>query len=210
MIVPVTPEWIQEAVRALQRGEAVAFPTDTLYGLGAWTFSPAGVQRVFAIKGREATKALPLLLADVSQLPSVVAEVPEVARLLAGRFWPGALTLVLPKAPSISDLVTGGEPTVAVRVPDHPVPRELVRRLGGPITGTSANRSGAPPARTAQEVEAQLSTEVTLVLDGGMCPGGLPSTVVDCSGGVLRILREGAISRALLEEVAGAPILAAG
>ena len=210
MIVPVTPEWIQEAVRALQRGEAVAFPTDTLYGLGAWTFSPAGVQRVFAIKGRAATKALPLLLADASQLPAVVAEVPKVARLLAGHFWPGALTLVLPKARHIPDLVTGGETTVAVRVPDHPIPRELVRRLGGPITGTSANRSGAPSARTAQEVEAQLSAEVTLVLDGGMCPGGHASTVVDCSGGVLRILREGAIPRALLEEVAGAPILAAG
>lgn len=199
---------IREAVEVLRRGGVIAFPTDTLYGLGAWAFSREGVERTFVIKGRPSSMALPLLLAEASQLADVAAEVPEVAWTLVRRFWPGALTLVLRKSPAIPDLVTGGEPTVAVRIPDHPVARELVRLLGAPITGTSANRTGAPPARTAQQVIEQLGDAVDLVVDGGECPLGSPSTVVDCTQGALRILREGAISREALEEALGAPLSA--
>ncbi len=208
MVATVGAQQVREAVKVLRRGGVVAFPTDTLYGLGAWAFSREGVERIFVIKGRPSSMALPLLLAEASQLAEVAAEVPDVAWTLVRRFWPGALTLVLRKAPSIPDLVTGGEPTVAVRIPDHPVARELVRLLGAPITGTSANRTGAPPARTAQEVVQQLGDAVDLVVDGGECPLGSPSTVVDCSQRSWRILREGAISREALEEVLGAPFTA--
>ena len=195
---------IDHAAEVLRRGGVAAFPTDTLYGLGALVSCDEGVARVFSLKGRSSSIALPLLLADIAQLEEVAPEVSQAARSLAERFWPGALTLVLLKANWISDRLTGGQPTVAVRIPDHPMPRKLVRRLGAPITGTSANRSGAPAARTAQEVKAQLGAAVDVIIDGGECPLGSPSTVVDCSRGIPRILREGAISRDALEKVWGA------
>ena len=200
MFYPSQEDQIASAMAALREGGVVAFPTDTLYGLGACAYNEGAIEQIFAIKGRPPSMALPLLLAEVSQLGEVAAMVPEVAWTLAHRFLPGPLTLVLTKAPHIPDRVTGGGPTVAVRIPDHPVPRNLVRHLGAPITGTSANRSGAPPARTPQEVLAQLGESVSIIIDGGECPIGSPSTVVDCSQGVPRILREGAIPRATLEE----------
>ena len=191
---------IAMGVEALRAGFVVAFPTDTVYGLGACAYSEEGVERVFAIKGRPLSMALPLLLGDLSQIDEVASVVSGVARSLAKHFWPGPLTLVLPKDPCIPDRVTGSAPTVAVRVPDHPVALALVRSLGHPVTGTSANLSGTPAVRNHWDVREQLGNSVSVVIDG-TCPIGMPSTVVDCSQGLPRILREGAIPRVNLEAI---------
>lgn len=191
------------AVRLLRRGGVVAIPTDTLYGLAAAASDVEAVKRLFRIKGRPAAMAVPLLIADESQLDAYSAGVSEVARTLARAFFPGALTLVLPRSELVPKVVTGGGDSVALRVPDHPVPRAIIRLLGGAITGTSANRSGAPSATTAQDVKCQLGSDVDMVLDGGECRGGLASTVVDVSGPSPRILRQGAVSREALESELG-------
>ena len=185
---------IQEAVLVLTSGGLVAFPTDTVYGLGAYPLLETAVKKIFEVKGRPDEKALPLLLADNSQLELAANEVPEIARRLAERFFPGALTLVLFKSKAIPDWVTGGDRKVAVRVPNHEVPRSLARSLGFPIIGTSANKSGFPPACDAHEVVEQLGDDIDLLLDGGPCPGGIPSTVLDVTVSPPKILREGVIS----------------
>ena len=171
----------------------VAFPTDTLYGLGADVFSERALRWVFAIKGRPAGLALPVLVADWEQVRRVAGDVAGVGRLLAQMFWPGPLTLVLSRSPRLSALVTGGRDTVAVRMPDHWVPRELAARLEAPITGTSANRSGMADLRTVAEVEAQLDHQVDYVVRCGPAPGGAASTVVDVTGETPRLLRQGAL-----------------
>jgi L-threonylcarbamoyladenylate synthase len=182
------------AVDILRRGALVAYPTDTLYGLGAHAFMEAAVAAVFAAKGRPLSQGLPLLLADASQMPEVAESVPEWAWRLAEAYWPGGLTLVLPRGLKILPIVTGGSPGVAVRVPNHPVPRELVRRLGAPIIGTSANLSGGPNPTTALQVREQLGSSVQFIIDGGPCPVGLPSTIVDVTTQPPRLLRVGAVS----------------
>ncbi|MBI4339288.1 MAG: threonylcarbamoyl-AMP synthase [Chloroflexi bacterium] len=187
-------EAVAAGVQVLQRGGVVAFPTDTLYGLGADFASSDAVQRVLAIKGRPQHMGVPLLLADANQLAQVAGKLPERAWVLARRFWPGALTLVVPRSAAVSDPVTGGRSTVAVRVPDHPVPRALAWGLGRPITGTSANRTGHPVPATAGEVRQQLGDTLDMVIDGGPSPLGRASTILDVSGSVLRILRLGAVS----------------
>ena len=192
---------IAEAVEVLRGGGLVAYPTDTLYGLGAHAYLPVAVERVFAAKGRAVEKALPLLLAREEDLECVAADVPDRAWQLARAFWPGALTLVLRRGPPLPDVVVGGGPTVAVRVPHHAVPLALVAALGAPITGTSANRAGEPAPRLASEVVAALGEEVDLVLDGGPCPGGVGSTVVDVTVHPPRILRKGAVSEAEIAAV---------
>ena len=171
----------------------MVLPTDTLYGLGADVFSERALRRVFAIKGRPAGLALPVLVADWEQVRRVVGDVAGVGRLLAQMFWPGPLTMVLSRSPRLSALVTGGRDTVAVRMPDHWVPRELAGRLGAPITGTSANRSGMADLRTVAEVEAQLDYQVDYVVRCGPAPGGAASTVVDVTGETPRLLRQGAL-----------------
>ncbi len=192
---------IEAGVQVLRCSGTVAFPTDTVYGLGADATSPAAVQRVIDIKGRSAEMGLPVLLADPEDLEQVVqlraGEV--IVKKLASLFWPGPLTLVVPRSALIPDVITGGRDTVAVRVPDHPIPRELARRLGRPITGTSANRSGQPPSATAQDVRRQLGAAVDLVLDGGPPVGGVESTILDVSGAVPRLLRRGAISEQAIQ-----------
>ena len=197
---------VEEAVAWLRRGGVVAYPTDTLYGLGADVFSPRAVARVFQVKGRPEGMALPVLLADPADLEGVAAQVPEAARRLARRLWPGPLTLVVRRHPRVPAAVTGGRDTVAVRVPDHPVPRALCRRLGSPITGTSANRSGGPDPVTAEDVRRQLGDVVDYIIDGGPAPAGRPSTIVDVSGAAPRVLRLGAAPLAALEEALGAPL----
>ncbi len=192
---------IQEAVLVLARGGLVAFPTDTVYGLGAHPLLETAVKKIFEVKGRSDEKALPLLLADNSQLELVANKIPEIAKRLAERFFPGALTLVLFKSDAIPDWVTGGDNKVALRVPNHEVPRSLARALGFPIIGTSANKSGFPPACDAREVVEQLGDNIDLLLDGGPCPGGIPSTVLDVTVSPPKILREGIIS---LQEIVGA------
>ena len=136
---------VDEAVEVLRNGGVAAIPTDTVYGLAAHGLDAAAVGRVFEVKGRPAGMALPLLLADTRDLPLCCVDVPDSALSLAAAFWPGSLTLVLRRSDAVPDIVAAGGATVAVRVPDHPVPREIARRLGSPITGTSANRSGLPP-----------------------------------------------------------------
>jgi L-threonylcarbamoyladenylate synthase len=192
---------LEEAAAVLRRGGVVAYPTDTLYGLGADAFNEAAVERVFIIKGRPHGMPLPLLLADPADIDRVAASVPPLARVLAAEFWPGGLTLVLQRAERVPELVAGRGWKIGLRVPDHIVPRELARRLGNPITGTSANKSGGPETRTAAEVRAQLNGEVDLVVEGGPEPTGRSSTVLDLTGPQPRILRQGAVSKERLEAV---------
>ena len=183
---------IGEAARVLADGGVVAYPTDTVYGLGADIHNPEAIERVFEIKGRPADAPLPVLLSGVEQLTAVVDSPPNAAYELADRFWPGALTLVMRTSLSLpSALLREGR--VAVRVPDDPMCRRLIERLGSPITGTSANKTGGPAATAADEVRAQLGDTVDYILDAGRSGGSLPSTVVEVDEAGLRILREGAI-----------------
>jgi len=194
---------VEAAISILKQGGIVAFPTDTVYGLGAGANIPQGVERVYQVKERPQNMALPLLLAHTSQISEVAELVPHVAWLLADKFLPGALTIVLYKAKSVSDIITAGGRTVAIRVPAHPVPVALAQGLGAPIVGTSANLSGKPSALTAGEVYSQFGDNIDLVIDGGRCPGGIESTIVDVTGETPVILREGAISREELRQVCG-------
>ena len=192
---------VEQGITILKQGGIVAFPTDTVYGVGACINIGQAVERVYRVKKRPRSMALPLLLADKSQIGEVAQPVSRVAWLLADKFLPGALTIVLPKSKSVPDIVTGKSKTVAVRVPAHPIPIALAQGLGTPITGTSANLSGKPSALTADDVRAQLGNTVDLIIDGGRCPGGKESTIVDLTGETPVILREGAISRDELQRV---------
>ena len=194
------------ATNILRDGGLVAYPTDTLYGLGAHGWQPEAVARVFAAKGRTPDRPLPLLLARSEDMVEVAKAIPIAAWRLAAVFWPGALTLVLPKGPRVPAVVTAGGPSVAVRVPNHPVTLALIRAVGAPIAGTSANRSGGPAPITAEDVLAQLGGRIEAVLDGGRCPGGVESSVLDLSGEHPRLLRLGAIDVAALEDVLELPI----
>jgi L-threonylcarbamoyladenylate synthase len=186
---------VEQGISILKESGIVAFPTDTVYGLGAAVNLPQAVARVYEVKGRAKNTPLPLLLADKSQIDDVAETVPPIARLLAEKFLPGGLTMVLFKSKSVPDTVTGGGKTVAIRIPAHPVPLALARGVGTPIIGTSANLSGQPSALTAEEVYTQLDGRVDLIIDGGRCPGGRESTIVDLTGKTPLVLREGAISR---------------
>ncbi len=194
---------VAEAVEVLRHGGVAAIPTDTVYGLAAGGLDDAAVARVFEVKGRPEGMPLPLLLADVADISLCCVDVPESARSLAEAFWPGPLTLVLRRSDAVPDIVTASGDTVGVRVPDHPVPREIARRLGSPITGTSANRSGLPPATNAREVREQIGNRVDYVLDGGAVRAGMPSTVLDLTGPEPVILRPGGVTPEALSEVLG-------
>ena len=196
---------IHQAIETLKNGGIVAFPTDTVYGLGANASSHDAILRIYEAKRRPRRLALPLLLADVSQLPSLARDIPEIAWLLAKHFLPGGLTLVLYKSPSVSSLITGGSEKIAVRVPAHPIPIALLEGLDAPITGTSANLTGRPSPLTTQEVHNQLGDRVDLIIDGE-CPGGVDSTVIDITTDPIRILREGAISSEEISRVCEATV----
>jgi len=182
---------IATALDVLRRGGLVAFPTDTVYGLGALAFDAAAIGRVYEAKGRETTKALPILLADLIGLPEVTQEVEQDVLRLAKAFWPGPLTLVLRMRQTVPAEVSRGG-TVGVRVPDHPVALALLR-ASGPLAATSANLSGAADPLTADDVLAGLGDRVDLILDGGRSPGGKPSTVVDCTSRPPSLIREGPV-----------------
>lgn len=203
MQIPLTNHQLDDTVTILRNGGVVAYPTDTLYGLGASSLSTEGLDKLFKIKGRPSHMAVPVFLSNHEELEEVAKEIPELARILGAHFWPGALTLVLLKKDWIPDIIAGGQPTIGVRIPDHPLPRALVRKLGAPITATSANLSGQPPARNIQEVNLQLGPALDLIIDGGPSSVGYPSTVVDCSRPKPFIVREGAISREAIELVSG-------
>jgi L-threonylcarbamoyladenylate synthase len=185
---------ITEAVNILKKGGIVAYPTDTVYGLGASMARLKATERIFEVKGRPKGMAMPLLAANRAQIKKLVNNVPPSAWLLMYNFLPGALTIILHKSDIVPDVVTGGSKTIAVRIPDHPVPISLIKGLGHPIVGTSANLSGQPSALTAEEVRMQIGDKVDMVIDGGTCPGGIESTVVDVSGRKPVVRRLGAIS----------------
>jgi L-threonylcarbamoyladenylate synthase len=194
---------IEAAIDALGLGELVGIPTDTVYGVAALA-NEEGVRRLIAAKERDAAKGIPLLIDALDQLTGVTS-VPPAAQRLAERFWPGPLTLVLPlsETRTAPALLTGGRPTIGVRVPQHAVPRALARALG-PLAVSSANLSGEPAARTAREVINALGDRVALVVDGGPSPGGVPSTVVEVlDEGRPTVLREGAIPTLEIESAAG-------
>jgi L-threonylcarbamoyladenylate synthase len=183
---------IEKGVAILQKGGVIAFPTDTVYGLGADAFNGTAVERIYQIKNRPEHRALPLLIADARELTTLADPIPDIAWFLARRFWPGGLTLVLPKNDSVPVHLTRGS-TIAVRVPDHLVCRAIIQQLGNPIIGTSANISGQAAASNADEVEQQLGGVIDFVINGGKCPGGKESTVVDIAHESLTVLRQGTI-----------------
>jgi L-threonylcarbamoyladenylate synthase len=194
---------VRRGISILKRGGLVAFPTDTVYGLGACANLIPAVEQVYILKQRPRQMALPLLLAHISQIGEVAHPVPEIAWLLARHFLPGALTLVLHKSSSVPDTVTAGAATVAVRVPAHPVPIALIDGVGVPVVGTSANLSSQPSLLTAEEVQAQFGDQIDLIINGGRCPGGRESTIVDVTGETPLVLREGIISVEELRRVCG-------
>ncbi len=205
-IVPSSdPGCLEEAVSLLRRGELVCYPTDTVYGIGAAAGNDAAVRRLYAVKGRAPDKPLPLLIADAADATRL-AEVTPVARTLMARLWPGGLTIVMRKSPGLRSLALAGQETVALRVPDHWLVRDMIRLLGEPLTGTSANRAGAPPPVSASEVALQLGEMVSLLIDGGPCRQRVESTVVDLTQDGPRIVREGAVSRGEIEEALGRPV----
>ena len=191
----------RDAVALLQRGALVAFPTDTVYGVGAVVWDAVAVGSLYTAKLRALDKAIPVLLADPADVTLVARDLPPAALRLAARFWPGPLTLIVPKGDRVPGEVTAGGDTVAVRVPDHPLARELIRAAGAPLATTSANLSGQPSPVTAADVAAQLGGRVAMILDGGRCPGGVASTVVDVTGPMPIILRPGPVALEALWEV---------
>jgi L-threonylcarbamoyladenylate synthase len=186
----LAPTQLDLAVQLLRKHRLVAFPTDTVYGLGTLVFDGSTVLKLYVAKERPPEKAIPILIADIADLDQVASDVPPIAYRLMEEFWPGALTLVVPKQPHIPIEVSTTN-TVAVRMPDLDLARELMR-LTGPLAVTSANRSAGPNPRTAQEVLEQLGGRIDAIVDGGQTPGGVPSTVVDCTQAASAILREGA------------------
>lgn len=186
------PKALATAIDILTGGGLVAFPTDTVYGLGALAFDEKAVGKLYDVKERGMDKAIPVLIGDAAQLDLVAAGANRMCQQLAKRFWPGPLTLVVPRHPSIPDAVTP-LPTVGVRIPKFAHTQELLR-LTGPLAVTSANISGQSSPSTAAGVKVQLGGRIPLILDGGVTPGGMPSTVVDCTRDKPVILREGPIS----------------
>ena len=201
---------ISEAVEILAGGGVVALPTDTYYCLAACSISPGAARRIFELKGRDASNAVPLLMAETSDVMRYAVNLTERQQLLVAalgeRFWPGALSLVLPRSPAIPAELASGGYTIALRVPDAQVVREVARGLGAAVTGTSANLSGSPPAVTAQDVIDAFGDRLDGVVDGGKTPGGPPSTVLDLTTQPARILRPGAISAQVLSKVLDADV----
>jgi L-threonylcarbamoyladenylate synthase len=191
---------VARAAALLRASELVAFPTDTVYGVGAIVWDATAVGKLYAAKLRALDKAIPVLLADPADIALVARDLSAAALRIAEHFWPGPLTVVVPRADRVPDEVTAGGDTVAVRVPDHDLARALIRAAGAPLATTSANLSGQASPVTAQEVAAQLGERIALILDGGRCLGGVPSTIVDLTQPQPRIVRPGPIS---LEQILG-------
>lgn len=192
---------LDEAVAAVRNGTTVVLPTDTVYGIGADAFNPTAVAALQAAKGRGRSSPPPVLIAAAASLDGLAISVSPGARALVEKFWPGALTIICLAQPSLTWDLGDTEGTVALRMPDHPLALALLTRTG-PMAVSSANRHGRPPAQTAAEAEAQLGSAVAVYLDGGTAPGGVASTIVDATGPILRIVREGAIEAKELATVA--------
>ncbi len=197
------PAVIREAAAILAAGGLVAFPTETVYGLGADALNPSAVERIYAAKGRPVDNPIIVHIAEAQALGRFVTDIPPVAQVLIARCWPGPLTLVLPAAPVVPSVTRGGLPTVAVRMPAHPVALALIRAAGCPVAAPSANRSGRPSPTTAQHVLADLGGSVELVLDGGPTPVGVESTVLDLTSDPPVLLRPGGVSLEQLVAIVG-------
>jgi L-threonylcarbamoyladenylate synthase len=205
----VTAADIDAAVAALRRGECIGLPTETVYGLAADARNAEAVQRIFALKGRPADHPLIVHLHDLTALDDFARDIPPQARLLAHRFWPGPLTLILKRQPGIPDAVTGGQDTIGLRAPAHRVAQQVLTAFGGGLAAPSANRFGHISPTRASHVRDEFGDALPIVLDGGDCALGIESTIVDFSGGKPRILRPGSISAAQIEAVVG-PLSTAG
>ena len=192
----------EEAIRILRKGGVVAYPTDTVYGLGAGMTHPEAVERIFAVKSRPRHMALPLLVSTVAQIEMLAGRVSPEARCLIQSFMPGALTLVLPASGLVPEYLRTKEGTIALRIPDHPIPLAIIEGIGTPIVGTSANLSGKPSPVTAEEVRSQLGDTVDFIIDAGGC-GGKESTIVDVTGQTPVVVRSGAISPEQIKAVFG-------
>lgn len=207
LTVPLVPsshdihDVVGQAARVLKHGGLVAYPTETVYGLGACVFNEEAVARVYRAKGRPAAEGLPVLIATLADLELVARDIPPAVDAFVRRFWPGPLTLVLERHPHLPRIVTGGQDTVAVRLPNHSVPRALVLESGHPITGTSANRSGRPNPLVARDVLDQMGDTVDMIIDGGRCPEGLPSTILDMTKYPPIVLRHGVVPEEALRSV---------
>lgn len=203
-ILPATdPNAFAYAVQLLREHRVIAFPTDTVYGIGAHGFSEHAIEQLFVVKTRERGRAIPYLLSDAEHLNVVAREIPETARRLATKFWPGALTLVVRASARVPKILIAGGETVAVRVPNHRLTRALIDALGVPLAATSANLSGGRDPANADEVRAQLDGRIPLILDGGATRGNVPSTVVDVTVDPPRVLRVGMIAVEEIERVLG-------
>jgi len=194
---------IEEAVEALRNGELVVFPTETVYGLGANAANPAAVRKIFEVKGRPADHPVIVHLDDPRYLHRWVSVVPPVAEQLAAAFWPGPLTLILPKAENVNDIVTGGQASIGIRVPSHPMAQQLLNAFGGGIAAPSANRFGRLSPTKPEHVRDEFGDAIGVILDGGESPIGLESTIVSCLDGQARLLRPGFITRSQIEQVVG-------
>jgi len=202
-VVRATQVEIETAVQALRDGELVAFPTETVYGLGANAQNPAAVQKIFVVKGRPAQHPVIVHLDSPRFLHRWVREVPETALRLAEAFWPGPLTMVMPRAASVHDVITGGQDTIAIRVPAHPMAQQLLTAFGGGIAAPSANRFGRLSPTRAEHVREELGDAVRVILDGGECQIGLESTIVSFEGTGVRLLRPGSITAHQIRELVG-------
>jgi len=201
--MPIETEDIERAAASIRAGGLVAFPTETVYGLGANALDPVAVAKIFAAKGRPGTNPLIVHVANAGQIPPLVESWPVLARELAERFWPGPLTIVVRKSVLVPEIVTGSGPTVALRCPNHPVALALLNAAGVPIAAPSANRSGGLSPTTSEHVRNGLNGQYDILLDGGPCPGGLESTVVAVTDDGVRLLRPGLIGIAELETAVG-------
>ena len=208
MSVEVTATELTRAVATLRAGGLVAFPTETVYGLGADASNETAIKKVFAAKGRPHDHPLIVHIASAAQLNEWARDIPPAAIVLAQNFWPGPLTLILKRAPGVSDLVTGGQDTVAMRVPAHPLAQALLKAFGGGIVGPSANRFGRVSATTAEHVRQEFGDAVDCIIDGGACEVGIESTIVDLSGAKPALLRPGIITTAQIESVLGKALIA--
>ena len=203
-LLPATDTQVfAHAVRLLRAGKVIAFPTDTVYGIGADGFNERAIEQLFVVKERERGKAIPYLLADAKDLAQAAREIPRAAHLLAQKFWPGGLTLVVPAGAQVPKILVAGGDTIAVRVPNHPTTRALVDSLGAPLAATSANISGGENPANAQDVFAQLNGRLPLILDGGATRGNISSTVVNVTCDPPKVLRVGVISVEEIERVVG-------
>jgi L-threonylcarbamoyladenylate synthase len=194
------PDRIDEAVAILKSGGVIAFPTETFYGLGADARNEAAIGKIFEIKGRDFKNPILVVIGNRAHLDAFAADIPEKARKLMDRFWPGPLTIVFRAAPSVSPKLTAGSEKIGIRLSSHPIAMEISKKLGGPVTATSANLSGAPESSSAVEAISQLEGNLDGIVDGGHTPGGKGSTIVDVTVSPPKVLREGMIPSSLIQD----------